>query len=148
MRPISREQNAREEGRESAAECPGPKSRENLAKWRDAYQAKIVRDYESGADCVLCQADAPREEFLRLLIEWEQGFDRAVTLLTGSTADRAAAVTQIAVSASALCSLLGVTNILPAPARFGNLLTCAHLADEIASELSVFFADVEAREDV
>ena len=112
MRPITPEQNAQEEGHESAAECPGPKSRENLGKWRETYQAKILRDYESGADCALCQADAPREEFLRLLVEWERGFDGVVTLLVGSPADRAAAVTQIAVRASALCSLLGVTNIL------------------------------------
>lgn len=148
MRPISPEQNARAEGRESAAECSGPKSKENLDKWREIYRATIVRDYENGTDCALCRSDAPPEDFLRLLVEWELGFDGAVTLLTGSPADRAAAVTQIAVSASALCSLLGITNILPAPARLGNLRTCAHLADEIAGELSVFFADVEAGEGV
>ena len=143
MRPLSMEQNARAEGRESAAECSGPKSRENLDRWRDIYRTGIVRNYESGADCELCQAGTTREEFLQLLAEWERGFDGAATLLVGSPADRAAAVTRIAVSASALCSLLGVTNILKEPNRRGNLRTCAYLADDIASDLAVFFAGDE-----
>lgn len=144
MRPISMTENARAEGRESAAECSGLRSKENLDKWRDIYRAEIVRDYESGTDCELCQAGTAREEFLQLLAEWERGFDGAVTLLVGSRADRAAAVTQIAVRASALCSLLGVTNILQEANRPGNLRTCAYLADDIASDLAVFFTDGKA----
>lgn len=148
MRPISVEQNARAEGRESAAECSGPKSKENLDKWREIYRSTIMRAYESGADCELCQAGTTREEFMQLLAEWERGFDGATALLVGSPADRAAAVTQIAVRASALCSLLGVTNILQVANRPGNLRTCAHLADDIAGDLSVFFANVETGEGV
>lgn len=135
-RGITPEQNARAEGRDCAVEWDGPSPEEATPQERrERFRAKMIREFESGSKCSLCAAGTDREDFLRLLGEWDRGFAKAERMLYGSAEDRAAAVREVSVRASALCSLLGITNILPEAARLGNLRTCAHLADEVADDL-------------
>lgn len=134
MRYLTPEQNARAAGRECAIERSGPKSREVLDKWRDIYRTTIVRCYESGRDCSVCQAGKPREEFERLLAEWDRGFNAAAGLILGSPAERAAEVKRIAGCACALAKLLEETSVDRDEAR---LRACADIADDVVSDLDV-----------
>jgi hypothetical protein len=144
MRALSAEQNAREEGRDCALAWPGLRahSEETCQEWRERFRSTIARQFESGEGCSLCQADATREEFLHLLAEWDQGFDRTMNVMLGSPADRAAEIKRIASRASAMCSLLGVTNIIPDEDKLSTLRTCAHIADDIVGDLSVLIGGV------
>jgi hypothetical protein len=145
MRYLTAEQNAREEGRESAVAWASQRD-ENVGKhqdWREIRRAKIVQQYENSGSCSLCSSDLPREYFLQLLGEWDQGFDLAIEIILGSPEVRAAEIKRIACRASVMCSLLGVTNIIPEARQLSNLRTCSDLAAEIVSDLSVLTGDPE-----
>jgi hypothetical protein len=142
MRVLSAEQNAREEGRDCAMQWLGSESKLPHQDWRERYRAGIVRKYESGEGCSLCRANATREAFLHLLAEWDQSFDRTMSVILGSSADRAAEIKHIASRANAMCSLLGVTNIIPDEDKLSTLRTCAHIADDIVGDLSVLIGGV------
>jgi hypothetical protein len=142
MRVLSAEQNAREEGRDCAMQWLDAESQLSHQVWRERYRAGIVRKSESGKNCSLCQADAMPEEFLHLLAAWDQGFDRTMNVILGSPADRTAEIKRIASCASAMCSLLGVTNIVPDEDKLSTLRTCARIADDIVGDLSVLIGGV------
>lgn len=145
MRILSAEENAREEGRDSAMAWASRRD-EGVGthqEWRDRLRARLVEQYENREFCTLCSSDLPREHFLELLGEWDQAFDRTIEIILGSPEVRAAEIKRIAVRASAMCSLLGITNIIPEERRLSTLRTCAHMADDIASDLTVLTGDAE-----
>jgi hypothetical protein len=145
MRILSAEENAREEGRGCAVAWASHRDEKEGThqEWRAKYRAKLIQQYDSGEFCALCSSDLAREHFLELLEEWDEGFDRAITVILGSPEERAAEIKRIAVQASAMCSLLGVTNIIPEERKLSTLRTCARIADEIVSDLSVLTGDPE-----
>lgn len=140
MRSLTPEQNAREKGRDCALEYTGPKSQEDFDDRRDKFRSRIIRDYESGATCSICEAGTPREEFLQLLAEWGRGFDCTVRIILGSPEERAAEVRRIAGRAIALAELLARPNL--AEDRAG-LRTCYNIADDIVSDLDVLLGGAE-----
>jgi hypothetical protein len=145
MRILSAEENAREEGRDCAVAWASRRDEKEGThqEWRQTRRAKIVERYESGELSSLCSSDLPREHFLALLEEWDEGFDRAIEIILGSPEVRAAEIKRIASRASVMCSLLGVTNIIPEARQLNNLRTCSDLAAEIVSDLSVLTGDPE-----
>jgi hypothetical protein len=146
MRILSAEENAREEGRESAvawASIRGTSEEVTYENWRKLRRTRLIHQYDSGEFCALCSSDLAREHFLQLLEEWDEGFDRAIEVILGTPEVRAAEIKRIAVQASAMCSLLGVTNIIPEERKLSTLRTCARIADEIVSDLSVLTGDPE-----
>jgi hypothetical protein len=145
MRILSAEENAREDGRECAVAWASQRD-DNVGThqdWRAIRRAKIVQQYDNSGSCSLCSSDLPREHFLQLLEEWDEGFDRAIEIILGSPEVRAAEIKRIACRASVMCSLLGVTNIIPEARRLNNLRTCSDLAAEIVSDLTVLTGDPE-----
>jgi hypothetical protein len=145
MRILSAEENAREDGRECAVAWASQRN-DNLGThqdWRKIRRAKIVQQYESGGVCSLCSSDLPREHFLQLLEEWDEAFDRAIEIILGSPEVCAAEVKRIACRASVMCTLLGVTNIIPKARQLDNLRTCSDLAAELVSDLSVLIGEPE-----
>lgn len=143
MRYLTAEQNAREEGRDCAVAWASLRDENagTFEKWRESRRGELVEQYENGEFCALCSSDLPREHFVHLLEEWDEGFDRAIHVILGSPEDRAAEIKRIAVQANVMCSLLGVTNIIPEERRLSTLVTCARIADEIVSDLSVLTGD-------
>jgi hypothetical protein len=144
MRILSAEENAREEGRESAvawASLRGSSEEITYEKWREQRRARLIEQYDDESSSSLCSSDLPREDFLDLLEEWDQGFYRAVNVILGSPEERAAEIKRIAVQASAMCSLLGMTNLIPEERRLSTLQTCAHIVDEIAGDLAVLVGE-------
>lgn len=145
MRILSAEENAREEGRDCAVTWAS-RGEDNVGShqdWRKTRRAKLVQQYENGDPGALCSSDLPREDFLHLLEEWDEAFDRAIEIILGSPEVRAAEITRIVCRASVMCSLLGVTNIIPEARRLDNLRTCSDLAAEIVSDLSVLIGEPE-----
>jgi hypothetical protein len=143
MRYLTAEQNAREEGRDCAVEWSSSQGNNpgTCQEWRETRRSKLIHQYENGEFCPLGSSDLPPEQFMHLIGEWDQGFDRAINVIIGAPEVRAAEIKRIAVQASAMCSLLGVTNIIPEERRLSTLRTCASIADEIASDLSVLTGD-------
>lgn len=144
MRILSAEENAREEGRESAvvwASLRGTSEEITYEKWRELRRVRLIEQYENDSSSSLCSSDLPCEDFLDLLEEWDQGFYRAVNVILGSPEERAAEIKRIAVQACAMCSLLGITNLIPEERRLSTLQTCARIVDEIASDLAVLTGD-------
>lgn len=145
MRILSAEENAREEGRECAVAWASHRNENggtNL-EWRARYRTKLIEQYDSGESCSLCSSDLPRLQFLELLEEWDDGFDRAVNVILGSPEERDAELKRIAAQANVMCSLLGVTNIISEERRLSTLVTCARIADGIVSDLSVLIGELE-----
>lgn len=145
MRILSAEENAREDGRECAVAWASRRD-DNVSThqdWRKIHRAKIVQQYENDEPGALCSSDQPREHFLHLLEEWDEAFDRAIEVILGSPEVRAAEIKRIAVQASAMCSLLGITNIIPEDRRLSTLRTCSNIAAGIVSDLSVLTGDPE-----
>lgn len=136
MLAISPEQNARAGGRDCVIDWAGPGSKmPTVQTLRESARTIIISFFETGRGCDFCATDAAREEFDRLLTEWERGFDEAAKVLYGAPQDRVDAIKAVAVRANIMCSMLNVANILPESARLGNLRTCVHLASEIADDL-------------
>jgi hypothetical protein len=137
-RMLSAAKNAREDGRDCALEWPGQNAvpPETLLEWRDRCRTNVIRAFESGAASSLCPDGTARDEFPQLLNEWERGFDEAASLAYGSPDVRAAAVKKLSGHAGALSALLAVIDIVPDEDRSTTLLTCARIADDVASDLS------------
>jgi hypothetical protein len=73
---LTPEENAREDGREAATEWRERSTcSETSAAWRDRCRAKILTDFENGEATAISQAGISREDFMRLLAEWEAAFD-------------------------------------------------------------------------
>lgn len=140
MRYLTAEQNARADGRECAVERSGPKSKDLLDKWREIYRGNIVRAYERGIDSGICHAGAPREEFLRLLAEWDRGYDDAAGLILGTPAERAAEIKRIAGCACTLAKLLEDASV---DQDTTALRTCVDIAADVRSDLEVLIGDDE-----
>lgn len=138
---LSAAQNAREEGRECASEWQNrnAKPSEAAAHWRDRCRANIVRAYEAGHDCPLCQSGTSRSDFDQLLAEWDAGFDETITPVVAygpANSSCNEAVQRMGRLAAAVSLLLDVYNIVGVSKQPEILALSSRLADDLAGELA------------